>query len=439
MNGDSVASGSVTSNVGGVNCAAPNDCAQNYPHGTTVILTATPGANNTVSGWTGCDNPSGNTCTMTMSAAKTVRAEFHNTTMPASSITPLLESTNDTTPGYHYLANPGSGLSLAAVELWLDGPGSGGFVKVTEETGSATEGDFDPISLNEGDGTYMVKSRARNDAGNHEVGSVETFVLDTLDPTTTVTTASTQKVNSFGLEWTGSDQGTGVSDVELWVDGPGAGAARLAATDQASGNSGTFSFDVDEGAGAYSFHTIASDVTGNVEDAPATPDVVVNVVLCPGFESDPRVHVVGTPGNDKLEGTNAAEVFCGLAGNDTMRGRGGADLFVGDVGTDTVTYSERTAKQPVVVTVNNGANDGQKNEGDHVSTGIEIVLGGKGNDIFTGDGAANTFKGGLGNDTLKGAGAKDKLYGEKGKDKLDGGPSKDTCKTGETLKACEVR
>ena len=143
-------------------------------------------------------------------------------------------------------------------------------------------------------------------------------------------------------------------------------------------------------------------------------------------------------GKDKLEGTAADEVICGLGGNDTMRGRGGADLFVGDAGKDTVTYSERTSKQPVIITINSGANDGKKNEGDHVSSGIEIVIGGKGNDVITGDGAANTIKAGVGNDVVKGGGGADKLYGEKGKDKLNGGPKKDVCMTGETLKACEV-
>ena len=44
--------------------------------------------------------------------------------------------------------------------------------------------------------------------------------------------------------------------------------------------------------------------------------------------------IQGTPGNDKLTGTPAAEVFEAGDGNDRMIGRGGADVFHGDAGDD---------------------------------------------------------------------------------------------------------
>jgi Ca2+-binding RTX toxin-like protein len=376
-----------------------------------------------------------------MSAPKTVRAAFDNTATPTSSPGSVPAQTRSATHSFGYTASPGAGASLTVVELWIDGPGGGSFAKVGEKAGSATSGSFDPVTLDEGDGEYRLMTRARNNSGAYESGTPESVLLDTAAPSSTVTAGSTtQNVNAFDLTWTanGGADATGVSEIELWVDGPATAPAEPVATDDGA-PSGTFTFTATEGAGAYAFHTRATDGVGNVEAAPVSPDVVVNVALCPGYESDTRVHVVGTAGNDVLVGTNAPEVICGLGGNDTMRGGLGGDLFIGDAGKDTVTYSERKAKTPVIVTINKGVNDGQKNEGDHVGSGIEILIGGAGNDTITGNGAKNTIKGGLGNDTIKGSGGTDKLYGEKGKDKLDGGPKKDVCKTGETYIGCEVR
>jgi hypothetical protein len=442
--GDSVASGTVASDVGGINCAIAADCSQDFTHGSTVVLTATPAANNSFVTWIGCDSPSGNTCTMTMSSPKAVGAEFHNTSVPSSTVTVPVAPTSDSTQVFGYQVAAGAGTTATAIELWVNGPGAGDFVKLGEVADPVGTGSFDEYEMGEGDGTYLVMTRARNSAGNYEPvdGTPTSFVLDTTAPDSSVSSPTTQyRVNSFSVGWSSTDDTdpSGVDSVEIWVDGPGAGPAAMAGSKPGAA-SGTYTFSATDGAGTYSFYSVAVDGAGNREAPPTLgPDVSVTVVLCPGFESDPRVHVVGTNAKNTLTGTNAGEVFCGLGGNDTMRGLGGSDLFVGGAGVDTVTYSERTAKQAVVVTVNKGANDGKKNERDHVASGIEIVLGGKGNDILTGDGAANTFKGGSGNDSLKGAGGGDKLYGDKGKDKLDGGPAKDVCKTGESLKGCERR
>src|SRR5206468_7009091 len=42
-----------------------------------VTLTAVPAANSTVGGWVGCDVVSGSTCTVTMTAARTVTVTFN--------------------------------------------------------------------------------------------------------------------------------------------------------------------------------------------------------------------------------------------------------------------------------------------------------------------------------------------------------------------------
>src|SRR2546425_241233 len=67
-------SGTVTSNPPGINCGVT--CSAAYDSGTVVTLTATPATGSTFTGWSGCDAVSGTTCTVTMSAARSVTANF---------------------------------------------------------------------------------------------------------------------------------------------------------------------------------------------------------------------------------------------------------------------------------------------------------------------------------------------------------------------------
>lgn len=68
-------SGTVTAGVGAINCGST--CSANYAQGTSVSLTATPGANSIFSGWSGaCMGSDPNTCTVTMNSAQAVTATF---------------------------------------------------------------------------------------------------------------------------------------------------------------------------------------------------------------------------------------------------------------------------------------------------------------------------------------------------------------------------
>ena len=66
--------GTVTSSPSGINCGTA--CSTDYVVNTSVTLTASPAANSAFLGWTGCDSTSGATCTVLMSAAKSVTANF---------------------------------------------------------------------------------------------------------------------------------------------------------------------------------------------------------------------------------------------------------------------------------------------------------------------------------------------------------------------------
>jgi hypothetical protein len=66
--------GNVASSPGGITC--PSVCSNNFAVGTTVTLTAQPSGGGTFSTWSGCDSTSGNICVVTMSAARTITANF---------------------------------------------------------------------------------------------------------------------------------------------------------------------------------------------------------------------------------------------------------------------------------------------------------------------------------------------------------------------------
>lgn len=105
-----------------------------------------------------------------------------------------------------------------------------------------------------------------------------------------------------------------------------------------------------------------------------------------GAQNAPRCNgkvatIVGTAGDDVLQGTKGRDIIVGLAGDDTIRGAGGNDLICGGNGDD-------------------------------------IINGGAGND--------NIF-GGSGNDLMAGAAGRDRMVGFKGRDTANGGPGIDRC------------
>jgi uncharacterized repeat protein (TIGR01451 family) len=73
--------GTVTSNPAGINCGA--SCSANFTLGSAVVLTATPAAGMTFTGWGGACSGTG-TCAFTMAAAKSVTASFVGTSADLS-------------------------------------------------------------------------------------------------------------------------------------------------------------------------------------------------------------------------------------------------------------------------------------------------------------------------------------------------------------------
>lgn len=75
-NSGTAVTGSVSSAPAGINCSS-NTCSSNFPYNSQVTLTAAPGASSVFTGWsgTGCSG-TGSTCTVTMSQAQAVTANF---------------------------------------------------------------------------------------------------------------------------------------------------------------------------------------------------------------------------------------------------------------------------------------------------------------------------------------------------------------------------
>lgn len=133
-----------------------------------------------------------------------------------------------------------------------------------------------------------------------------------------------------------------------------------------------------------------------------------NQIFTSGFEAQLYVtpieqptafadRLLGTSGNDNLDGLAGGDLIYGLDGNDQIFGGAGNDLLDGGAGTDTV----------------NGGNDNDR------------LTGGEGSDTLNGDSGTDELYGGEGNDTLNGGSDADILDGGSGIDMLNGGAGSD--------------
>ncbi len=130
----------------------------------------------------------------------------------------------------------------------------------------------------------------------------------------------------------------------------------------------------------------------------ALPVQAVEAVTCAGETAT----IVGTPGNDTIEGTSGADVIHGRGGDDLIRGLDGNDIVCGGAGAD-------------------------------------VVRGGPGDDVIWGDGSADVLRGGAGYDVIHGGGGADELrggsdgdliFGNAGADIVRGGQGVDVCRGG---------
>ncbi|WP_017324270.1 choice-of-anchor I family protein [Synechococcus sp. PCC 7336] len=144
--------------------------------------------------------------------------------------------------------------------------------------------------------------------------------------------------------------------------------------------------------------------------------------------------LIGTDGDDILQGTADGDSIFGLAGDDIIKGRAGDDelfgadgddFLKGDSGNDTLLGGagddDLKAGQGDDDLQGGGGNDDLFGR-----AGDDTLVGGEGDDDLFGGGGADTLEGGGGNDDLRAGGGADTLYGGEGDDDLIGGGGADT-------------
>ena len=152
--------------------------------------------------------------------------------------------------------------------------------------------------------------------------------------------------------------------------------------------------------------------------------------------------ILGTQGNDTLEGgtnndviwaSDGDDILMGLAGNDSLLGEAGRDQIWAGSGDDHV---EGGAGNDTIGT-STGADSVEGGDGADLiwaGPGNDTVIGGAGhdeiwavtgNDLVLGDAGNDTLGGGEGDDTVNGGDDNDTLNGGLGADSLDGGSGND--------------
>jgi Ca2+-binding RTX toxin-like protein len=143
------------------------------------------------------------------------------------------------------------------------------------------------------------------------------------------------------------------------------------------------------------------DVLGGSGDDGLTGSAVANVLN-------------GGAGNDTIDGGAGDDSLLGDPGNDRLVGGAGDDVFDGGDGIDSADYSARW--NPLTLSLDGRANDGEAGEHDNILTSIETLIGGGVGDKLVGDAGPNTLIGAGGNDVLDGGLGADDLQGGTGAD-----------------------
>ena len=121
--------------------------------------------------------------------------------------------------------------------------------------------------------------------------------------------------------------------------------------------------------------------------------------------------IVGTEGDDVINGTPGNDVIVALGGRDTINGLGGNDIICGGRQNDTI---------------NGGAGDDVIYGNEAADTlfggiGNDLIFGGLWRDTIYGGAGDDVLRGSAGNDTIFGGTGNDAIYGWTGIDKVDGG------------------
>jgi Ca2+-binding RTX toxin-like protein len=162
-----------------------------------------------------------------------------------------------------------------------------------------------------------------------------------------------------------------------------------------------------------------------------------------------KATIVGTEGDDLIAGTSKDDVIVALAGNDVISAHDGDDLVCGGDGNDRIDGGDGFFDG-----IDGGAGDDWIDGGDATFTfaiyddspgpvsanlvaktvtgdgtdtlaNVNSLIGSPYDDILKGDNGLNLIVGGDGNDRITAGGFADLLSGDAGDDVIDGGPGRD--------------
>jgi len=161
-----------------------------------------------------------------------------------------------------------------------------------------------------------------------------------------------------------------------------------------------------------------------------TPGDDAGATALVGTNGDDTIN--GFAGNDELFGLDGADTLNGGDDNDTLDGGAGDDTLNGDAGIDTASFASST--EGVFAGLGNSGNGSAENasgtEFDFL-TSIENLTGSAFNDSLNGNDSNNVLIGGDGHDNLFGRGGDDTMIGGTGDDFLRGSAGADTLDGGD--------
>jgi YVTN family beta-propeller protein len=175
-----IGSGIVTSNTGTIIWSGSNTGTASYNVGTTVVLTATADIGSIFTGWSGCDSTSSNTCTVLMSAVKSVSATFILNQSSTYTITATAEANGSISPSGTLATNGGANAlftitpdpNYQVLNVIVDGASKG----------AVTSYAFDNVTANHTINAYFKQITYTITASAGSGGSINPLGTSTLNP-----------------------------------------------------------------------------------------------------------------------------------------------------------------------------------------------------------------------------------------------------------------
>jgi Ca2+-binding RTX toxin-like protein len=266
------------------------------------------------------------------------------------------------------------------------------------------------------------------DVGNTLVATNEVVLTDLEDGNVAVGFASTISTNLEG-------------DLTIFTYAPD--GTVLSGPNFVNGTNGAFYFDID---GLDRDDIVVTYTEGNAQQSSPTgsnEDIFVQTlgldrpgVTLQGTGNSERL--IGTQGNDlinggsgfdtilgglgadTLDGGDKADQIYGGFGDDSLEGGSGADALYGEAGDDTLNSGDEADR------LYGGTGNDLLFGGWAFGTTVDGLWGDEGNDTLYGETGYDLLDGGEGDDLLDGGDQADNLYGQSGNDTLGGGAGFDT-------------